>query len=331
MGSLEEKAVRLLGGVVDAELLRSYLQILAMAGCSTERASDVLGGADQVEALVQAGMAQVQQPAADQPSRLQPAPMDVVLQHTLVGLAKEALGENERLLDGYQRMCDFAAATCTAADAAAGQLAQLVTDSDEVSRLTSTLLGSVEREWLTLSSYAPTEPVDEISGAVSSPTRRGVRCRAIYDAGFLQKTAARSKLEAIAETGIQVRILPRIHMSLRLADEAVALLPLASSVTAGALFVQSPVIVKALREYFDLLWERAIPFGVTGSNSKGLPEIHIKILRLLVQGLSDEAISERMDMSLTTVRRHIKALRENLGTKTRFHLGVVAVQHGIVD
>lgn len=332
MRSLEEKAVRLLGGVVEGEILRLYLRLLATGGCATEVAEEFLGGRDKVRSLVHAGMAQLRETEADKPSLLMPVPMDVALQHTLVGLAHEALADYERLLGGYQRMCDFSASTSVAAEKSVGQLAQLITDSDEVSRLTSTVLGSVQREWLTLSSHAPAEPVDGIGNVEPpSPVQRGVRCRAIYDADSLEDEAARYKLEAIAVRGMQVRILPRIRMSIRLADEAVALLPLTSAETAGALLVQSPVIVGALREYFELLWARAIPFGGSGRNSKGLPEIHIKILRLLVHGLSDEAIAQRVELSLTTVRRHIKALRENLGINTRFQLGVVAVQQGLVD
>jgi DNA-binding NarL/FixJ family response regulator len=52
-------------------------------------------------------------------------------------------------------------------------------------------------------------------------------------------------------------------------------------------------------------------------------------LRLLVQGLPDEVVAERVDLSLTTVRRRIKAIWEDLGAETRFELGVIAVQEGL--
>lgn len=333
MRSLEEKVVRLLGGVVEARTLHLYLRLMAEGRCSVEEASYALGGAHQLNSLVCAGMAQKCEAEADRPSCMMAVPMDVVLQHTLVGLAQEALVDYQRLLGGYQRMREFSASTSATADPSVCQLAQLVTDSDEVSRLTSRLLGSVQREWLTLSSHAPTEPVEGIGDAAAapSPAERGARCRAIYDSDSLKEAATRAKLETIAETGVQVRILPRIRMSMGLADEATAILPLTASEASAALLVQSSVIAGALREYFELLWQRAIPFGAVGRNTQGLPEIQVKILRLLVQGLPDEGIVERVDLSLTTVRRHIKSLRESLGVKTRFQLGVVAVQQGLVD
>ncbi|MFG2245768.1 LuxR C-terminal-related transcriptional regulator [Spirillospora sp. NPDC048823] len=254
------------------------------------------------------------------------------MQRTLVGLARDALRDYERLLDGYQRMCDYSASRSATTDPSVGQLAQIITDGDRVGRLTSTLLGSAQREWLTLSSHTPTEPVEERdSGSAPSSVESGVRRRAIYDARCMREATTRDRLEAIAETGVEVRILPRIRMSLKLADEAVAVLPLTSAEMGGVLLVQSSVIVRALRDYFDLLWEQAVPVCGTGSNSHGVPESQVKILRLLVQGLPDEAISERMNMSLTTIRRHIRTLREEVGAETRFQLGVVAVQRGLAD
>lgn len=93
MRSLEEKAIRLLGGVVEGEPLHLYLRLLVRGGCSIERAEELLGGADEVDGLVRAGVAQIREPEADEPSRLMPVPMDRALQRTLVGLAQEALSE----------------------------------------------------------------------------------------------------------------------------------------------------------------------------------------------------------------------------------------------
>jgi hypothetical protein len=48
-------------------------------------------------------------------------------------------------------------------------------------------------------------------------------------------------------------------MKMKLADHTTAMLPLTPAGTAGALVVRAPVIIAALREYFELLWERATP------------------------------------------------------------------------
>lgn len=58
-GSVEEKAVRLLEGIVDAETLHLYLRLLGADGCSSGEATDLLGGDESLEVLIRTGMAKV--------------------------------------------------------------------------------------------------------------------------------------------------------------------------------------------------------------------------------------------------------------------------------
>ncbi|WP_374201564.1 response regulator transcription factor [Actinocorallia sp. API 0066] len=52
------------------------------------------------------------------------------------------------------------------------------------------------------------------------------------------------------------------------------------------------------------------------------------MLRLLAQGLSDDAIARRLRVTTSTVRRHCAAIREELGVATRFAAGVEAARRG---
>lgn len=258
------------------------------------------------------------------------APADMVLQRELAALSRDVLVDHERVLDGYQRLYDLSASSNEVADDSVTQLVQIITDTAEVERITHTLLGSVQRDWLTMSNRIPvmSEPSAHL---MTSPMDRGARCKTIYESSCLEDAAAFEKLTALAESGAQIRTLPQVRLNIRLGDEAIALIPLTSATSGSAIFVQSSVIVGALWQYFDLLWGRAIPFGEGGSDRDGISKIQMRILRLLVQGLPDEAVAERVGLSLTTVRRHIKAIREDLGAETRFELGVIAVQQGLVD
>lgn len=107
MHTLEEKAVRLLGGIVETETLRSYIRLLATSNHPSEEEIPH----EELDGLLRAGMVQTGESGDGRPSCLTPVPMDVVLQHTLVGLAQQALADYQRLLCGYQRMCDLSAAT----------------------------------------------------------------------------------------------------------------------------------------------------------------------------------------------------------------------------
>ena len=86
-----------------------------------------------------------------------------------------------------------------------------------------------------------------------------VRCRSIYDAAAMDDPVARRIIQACAEAGEQARLLPSVPMKMKLADHTTAMLPLTPTGTAGALVIRAPVIITALREYFEMLWERATP------------------------------------------------------------------------
>ncbi len=119
-------------------------------------------------------------------------------------------------------------------------------------------------------------------------------------------------------------------MKMKLADHTTAMLPLTLAGTAGALVIHAPVIIIALREYFELLWERATP--VQGQRSRvsagRLTRVQQMVLELMAEGLQDEAIARRLGISVTTVRRHIAELMSRLGVSSRFAAGAAAQRRG---
>ena len=78
---------------------------------------------------------------------------------------------------------------------------------------------------------------------------------------------ARRIIQACAEGGEQARLLPEVPMKMKLADHTTAMLPLTPTGTGGALVIRAPVIISALREYFELLWERATPLSLRPTRS----------------------------------------------------------------
>ena len=107
-------------------------------------------------------------------------------------------------------------------------------------------------------------------------------------------------------------------------------LPLTPTGTAGALVIRAPVIIAALREYFELLWERAIPLRPSRTAAPGdrLTPIQQTVLELMAEGHHDEAIAYRAGISTTTVRRHIAAIMNRLRVSSRFAAGAAAQRRG---
>jgi DNA-binding NarL/FixJ family response regulator len=119
-------------------------------------------------------------------------------------------------------------------------------------------------------------------------------------------------------------------MKMKLADHTAALLPLTPAGTAGALVVRAPVIIAALREYFEMLWDRATPLGPQhpAPPAGRLTRAQQTVLELMAEGLHDDAIARRAGISTTTVRRHITAIMGRLNVTSRFAAGAAAQRRG---
>ncbi|MGH3389689.1 MAG: LuxR C-terminal-related transcriptional regulator [Actinomadura sp.] len=330
----EEDARQLLDGVVSDELLTTYTKLLAADGCMLDDVPALLENREPVEALTACGMAHVRPDGSTSQPRLVPAPPDLALQGVLTELGRRLMAEQERLLTGHRRLSEANRVPTQDGTGPVDGLIEVVTDRREISRLSYSLINAARYDWLTLDNYVVETPVTEETGFAPLPVFDGqVRCRAIYETKCAEHPIGVKTIEAAVQAGEQARLLPRVGMKLKLADEAMALLPLTPTGMSGALLVRSPVIVGALREYFELLWERAVPFGATSTDAPSSPltETQQTALSLLSQGLPDEVIARRMKLSVNTVRRHITAIREALGVDTRFAAGAAAVRRGWIQ
>jgi len=108
------------------------------------------------------------------------------------------------------------------------------------------------------------------------------------------------------------------------------MLPLTPTGTAGALVIRTPVIITALREYFEMLWDRATPLKPErGAGPAGrLTPAQQAVLEMMAEGLLDDAIARRAGLSTTTVRRHIAAIMTRLDVSSRFAAGAAAQRKG---
>jgi DNA-binding NarL/FixJ family response regulator len=96
------------------------------------------------------------------------------------------------------------------------------------------------------------------------------------------------------------------------------------------LVIRAPVIIAALRGYFEMLWERATP--IRGRRAADpvdrLPPAQQRVLQMMAEGLHDEATARRAEISITTVRRHIATIMDRLGVNSRFAAGAAAQRRG---
>jgi DNA-binding NarL/FixJ family response regulator len=74
-----------------------------------------------------------------------------------------------------------------------------------------------------------------------------------------------------------------------------------------------------------------MPVGMRPESSTGLPPVEERILPLLAQGLTDEAIANRLKVSLPTVQRRLTGLKKRLSVDTRIAIVVAAMRRGWIQ
>ena len=305
---------QLFEGLLPPELIRAYGQLLVSNGCAKDQAEALVGDEGLVAALTSWGMAHVQPHTPADPAWLRPASPDIALQGVLAGHQKQLVHGQERLLDGTRRLADAQARYGAGMNGEFPEhLVSVISDRAQISELSASLINTARKDWMTLENLATDMPLTEDFAELPLPASAGqVRCRSIYDSAVMDDPVGRQIVQACADAGEQARLLPGVPMKMKLADQVTAMLPLTPNGTGGALLIRAPVIIGALREYFELLWERATPLKPhhPAARAGRLTAVQQAVLELMAEGLNDDAIARRAGLSTTTVRRHITAIMQ---------------------
>jgi DNA-binding NarL/FixJ family response regulator len=78
---------------------------------------------------------------------------------------------------------------------------------------------------------------------------------------------------------------------------------------------------------FEAVWSRAMPLNRSGARdaAPALDQRHQQLISLLASGATDAVIARTFGWSMRTVQRHIHELMEEVGARTRFQIGMEAV------
>jgi DNA-binding CsgD family transcriptional regulator len=321
---------RLFTGLVPDDVIVGYKKLLAVGGVAKEEAEQFLGDAGLVDELSARGMAHALPHTPSAPATFQPASPELALLGVLADLQATLSRQQKTLLDGHRRLADARSQPEVVLGGVPEHLVKVITDRDEVLRVTMHLINSAHRDWMTLETHETDMPLtDDYSVDDPLALQQQVRIRSIYDTALTEHPVASRCIERFVAAGEEARILPVVPMKMQLADKAAVLLPLTSTGAAGALLIRAAPITHAMRDFFEMLWARATPFGGSPGGSP-LTATERRILQLMAMGKQDSAIAASMDMSESTVRRHIRVITGQLGLKTpsRFALGLAVGRRG---
>ena len=328
-------AVETLTDLAAPDLVESY-RALARNGTAItlDQADQLFGERGTTDRLLSLGLAHV---LPHTPPVLAATPPVAAVEAALAHKRHELTEQQDALSRAQQEVAGmWRFAETHLNHASAHRLARVLTDPDEISALSNTIGTAATDEHLTVDTFRyelPPTP-DSALPPIASSLARGVRHRALYETAFLSHPVGAGILARCAAAGEEIRLLPRLPMKMKITDRAQALLALTATGSSVALHLCSPIAIDALRDYFDLLWEGARPFIQPPSGTLNLNERERQrreVAALMNQGLRDEVIARRMELTARTVRRRISEIMEELGAETRFGAGAEAQRRGWFD
>ncbi|MET9527982.1 LuxR C-terminal-related transcriptional regulator [Streptomyces coeruleorubidus] len=162
---------------------------------------------------------------------------------------------------------------------------------------------------------------------------RGVAQRTLYGHTARNHGPTMAYIERVTEVGGQVRTLDEVFDRVIICDRRIAFVPGEGDRSASALAVQHPGLVNYLAAMFEYMWARARPVdpkAVSQRSPRISNETRRAVLRLMVDGFTDEAIAKRLGISVRTVATHIKKTSDALGSRSRPQLAYLIGTTGLL-
>ncbi|WP_407835793.1 LuxR C-terminal-related transcriptional regulator [Streptomyces sp. DSM 116496] len=159
---------------------------------------------------------------------------------------------------------------------------------------------------------------------------RGVSVWNIYRESVYNHRADLSYARWLSQSGGKVGTLPTVPLWFVVYDRTTALISVdPEDPGAGAVQVTGAGYLAGLVALFERLCESMTPLDAPDQSELDEPSaLEREILRLMGQGLTDEAVCKKLGLGLRTVRRMIAELMERLGARSRFEAGAKAVEFG---
>lgn len=132
-----------------------------------------------------------------------------------------------------------------------------------------------------------------------------------------------SLMERAAADGIVFRQRAGLPSWMYVDAPSIAALPVwwGSGTPESAIVIRTPPVVAAMDLLFSRLWAHAEPWGDT-------EEPWADVVRLLADGLTDDAVAHALGITPRTVRRRVAEAMAELGAVSRFTLGAAWSQRG---
>lgn len=299
-------------------------QIAAELKCSEDEVRQALDRLAQLRLL---------RSSLQDPGSMRAVSPEVGLRLLLQERESELLEQQQQLAAGQTAVLRLVEEYAGAADRERHDVEYLV-GMDAIQRRLEELAHCCERDCL---SFMPGGAQSATSLEASKPLDkdlmdRGVRVLTLYMDSVRNDQATLNYAQWLTERGGQVRTAPTLPIRMVMFDREAALLPVDPENTKkGAALLRGPGVITALFALFEQIWEAAAFFGTDRDRERdesGLTRQEAELLRLLLQGNTDEIAARKLGVGLRTVRRTMADLMGRLEARSRFEAGARAAQRG---
>ncbi|MEV6006298.1 helix-turn-helix domain-containing protein [Streptomyces sp. NPDC051976] len=256
------------------------------------------------------------------------------------GVALSALLTRQR----YElEQAELAAAVLTeefraeATEPAVHDLVEVVTGAHAVAQRFLQLQFGAESEVCALVTDKPVAITGTENDAERDAARRGVSYRVVLERSVVAGPNGFAEVSDALGRDEQVRVVDRVPTKLVVADRSTAMVPLTRRLAEpAALVVHASGLLESLMGLFEAVWREGMPLsldaaGALAEEPPGQPDgTDLRILSLLLAGLTDASVAKQLDLGLRTVQRRVKRLMEMTGVTTRLQLGWHAYERGWV-
>jgi DNA-binding CsgD family transcriptional regulator len=313
-----------LAGLVSAEAEEIYQRLRRTGALPAGPESDAVDPhAPAVTELMDLGV--VFRPGDD--ALIRPVDPAAALRILIEARQDEMISFQSRILEGWERLSRLLPSAADGTENGHPDGVRVLTRTEEIVTRAAELYSAPKSRLRGTETGA--FPTRSSGGRVRVPpptaVKDGARYQMIYEIDYQRSADGATIVDRSATAGEEVRLRHRLSIKMLHVDDKVALVA-ADHTGRGAVLVQTPGILAMLAEWFDLLWDHPITmtYPVGGAESV-LNAVQRDVLRLMLAG-DDETIARRLRMSVTTVRRHIKAIYRALGVNSRFAAGMAAAK-----
>ncbi|MFF4653171.1 LuxR C-terminal-related transcriptional regulator [Streptomyces sp. NPDC001380] len=149
---------------------------------------------------------------------------------------------------------------------------------------------------------------------------RGVARRTLYQSSVRHTPTVRNFIRELSRAGGEVRTLEEPFERVFIFDRRTVVMPVNGEHDVAAT-TDDPATVSYVLSVFERDWTRADPFDdYMPHPADPLGRTQRVIVRLLAEGLGQQAIASRLSLSQRTVAAHIAKVREQYGADTLFQL-----------